>query len=107
MLAQASQNNGLMIALGVIFVINCVALLVFVLFRQSDSGGIGAAFGGGDGGGAFGTKGQAVVDKVITFMGGTFIVLALVFNLLSTGGTTGDTSELNQPQTETTQDGGE
>lgn len=107
MLAQASDNNGLMIALGVIFVINAVALLVFVLFRQSEAGGIGAAFGGGDSGGAFGTKGQAVVDKVITFMGATFIVLALVFNLLSTGGTRSSSSDLNQTPTETTQDSGE
>lgn len=107
MLAQASDNNGLLIALGVIFVINAVALLVFVLFRQSEAGGIGAAFGGGEGGGAFGTKGQAVVDKVITFMGATFIVLALVFNLLSTSGTRGGSADLDQSPTETSTDGGE
>lgn len=106
MLAQASQNTGLMITLGVIFVINAVALLVFILFRQSEAGGIGAAFGGGDSGGAFGTKGQQVVDKVITFMGGTFIVLALVFNLLSTSGSRGGGSDLNETPTETTQDAG-
>jgi preprotein translocase subunit SecG len=84
-LAQTGPNPTLLTALGILFVVLCVTLIVFVLFRQSDSGGIGAAFGGGDGGGAFGTKGQAVVDKVITFMGAMFIVLALVFNLVSTG----------------------
>ncbi|MDC1141784.1 preprotein translocase subunit SecG [Planctomycetota bacterium] len=74
--------------LGILFVINSVMLIVFVLFRQSDSGGIGAAFGGGDSGGAFGTKGQAVVDKVITFMGASFMVLSLVFSLYSNSSTT-------------------
>ncbi|MHC4840738.1 MAG: preprotein translocase subunit SecG [Planctomycetota bacterium] len=69
--------------LGILFIINSVMLIVFVLFRQSDSGGIGAAFGGGDSGGAFGTKGQAVVDKVITFMGASFMILSLVFSLYS------------------------
>lgn len=83
MLAEA--NSTLLIIMATVFVLNCVALIVFVLFRQSDSGGIGAAFGGGEGGGAFGTKGQAVVDKVITFMGVTFVVMALVFSLVSTG----------------------
>ena len=103
----AEVNTTLLTVLGVIFTINSVALIVFVLFRQSDSGGIGAAFGGGDGGGAFGTKGQAVVDKVITFMGATFIVLALVFNLVSTGGTKQTTKGLNETQQEAPADGGE
>lgn len=76
--------------LAVLFIINSVMLIVFVLFRQSDSGGIGAAFGGGDGGGAFGTKGQAVVDKVITFMGASFMILSLVFSLYSNSGGVSD-----------------
>lgn len=88
MLANAAVNT----LLAVLFVVNCVVMIVFVLFRQSDSGGIGAAFGGGDGGGAFGTKGQAVVDKVLTFMGATFIVLALIFNLVSTSSGKDDTT---------------
>ncbi|MBX3460158.1 MAG: preprotein translocase subunit SecG [Planctomycetes bacterium] len=88
MLANAAVNT----LLAVLFIVNCVVMIVFVLFRQSDSGGIGAAFGGGDGGGAFGTKGQAVVDKVLTFMGATFIVLALIFNLVSTSGGKTDTT---------------
>jgi preprotein translocase subunit SecG len=103
----AAANPTLLTILAILFVINAVALIVFVLFRQSDAGGIGAAFGGGDGGGAFGTKGQAVVDKVITFMGGTFIVLALVFSLVSTGGTKSDTTGLDETQEEQPADGGE
>ncbi len=102
MLAQAS--NAINVLLAVLFVVNCVAMIVFVLFRQSDSGGIGAAFGGGDGGGAFGTKGQAVVDKVLTFMGASFIVLALVFNLVSTQGGRADTTGIEESGTT---DGGE
>jgi preprotein translocase subunit SecG len=104
MLAQV--NPTLLTILGIIFLLNAVALLVFVLFRQSEAGGIGAAFGGGDSGGAFGTKGQAVVDKVITFMGATFIVLALVFNLVSTGAAKTSVKDLDETRTEST-DGGE
>ncbi len=103
MLAQASSAVNLLLA--VLFIINCVVLIVFVLFRQSDSGGIGAAFGGGDGGGAFGTKGQAVVDKVLTFMGATFIVLALIFNIVSTQSHQADTTGIEGTDTES--DGGE
>jgi protein translocase SecG subunit len=104
MLAEA--NPTLLTVLGIIFTVNCVALTIFVLFRQSDSGGIGAAFGGGEGGGAFGTKGQAVVDKVITFMGATFIILALVFNLVSTGGAKETTKGLDETQQEAPSNGG-
>jgi preprotein translocase subunit SecG len=103
MLAQAS--GAVNVLLAVLFIINCVVLIVFVLFRQSDSGGIGAAFGGGEGGGAFGTKGQAVVDKVLTFMGATFIVLALIFNIVSTQQNRGDTTGIEGADTES--DGGE
>lgn len=106
MLAEA--NPTLLTFLGIVFVLNAVALVVFVLFRQSDAGGIGAAFGGGDQGGAFGTKGQAVVDKVITFMGATFIILALVFSLVSTGGTASEKTDLGgEEPTEQPADGGE
>jgi preprotein translocase subunit SecG len=87
----AAASNAILIVMASVFVLNAVALIVFVLFRQSDAGGIGAAFGGGDGGGAFGTKGQAVVDKVITFMAATFVVLSLVFSLVSTGSKGADT----------------
>lgn len=97
MLANAAVNT----LLAVLFIVNCVVMIVFVLFRQSDSGGIGAAFGGGDGGGAFGTKGQAVVDKVLTFMGATFIVLALIFNLVSTSSGKDDTTGIEGTTTPT------
>jgi preprotein translocase subunit SecG len=103
MLAQATATVNTILA--VLFIVNCVIMIVFVLFRQSDSGGIGAAFGGGEGGGAFGTKGQAVVDKVLTFMGATFIVLALVFNLVSTSGSRDDVTGIEEAGTPT--DGGE
>jgi preprotein translocase subunit SecG len=103
MLAQATATVNTILA--VLFIVNCVIMIVFVLFRQSDSGGIGAAFGGGEGGGAFGTKGQAVVDKVLTFMGATFIVLALVFNLVSTSGGRDDVTGIEETGTPT--DGGE
>lgn len=106
MLAQASgADSAITTILAILFVINCVAIIVFVLFRHSDSGGVGAAFGGGgDGGGAFGAKGQAVVDKVLVFMGAMFIVLALVFNLHSTQDHVTDTTGIDQREST---DGGE
>ncbi|GIK52586.1 preprotein translocase subunit SecG [bacterium] len=82
----AEANPVLLTLLGLAFVLNAILLIVFVLFRQSDTGGVGAAFGGGDGGGALGTKGQAVLDRVVAFMGFTFVVLALAYSLVSTGG---------------------
>ena len=48
----AEANATLLTLLGIVFVFNAIVLIVFVLFRQSDTGGVGAAFGGGDGGGA-------------------------------------------------------
>lgn len=89
MLAQA-KNEFLLVGLGVVFVIVTITLIAFSIFRQSDGGGVGAAFGGGDGGGALGTKGQQVVDKVIAFLGFCFIVLALAYSLISTGSRTDD-----------------
>lgn len=100
-------NSNLITILGVIFAINAVLLVVFVLFRQGDSGGIGAAFGGGDGGGALGTKGQAFVDKVIAFMGFAFITLALVYSLVSTGGRSDDTRGVGGSQAESSDSGAE
>lgn len=97
-LAQSGPDMTLLTTLGILFVILSVALIVFVLFRQSDSGGIGAAFGGGDGGGTFGTKGQAVVDRVIAIMGATFIILALVFSLVSTGSSRTQTTGVDATQ---------
>ncbi len=82
----AAANETLLMMLGVVFVVVAVTLIAFSMFRQSDGGGVGAAFGGGDGGGALGTKGQQVVDKVIAFLGFCFIVLALAYSLISTGG---------------------
>lgn len=82
----AATNEILLMALGVVFVVVAITLIAFSLFRQSDGGGVGAAFGGGDGGGALGTKGQAVLDRVVAFMGFTFVVLALAYSLVSTGG---------------------
>ncbi|MCC6574632.1 MAG: preprotein translocase subunit SecG [Planctomycetes bacterium] len=86
-----AANDALLMILGVVFVIVAVTLIAFSMFRQSDGGGVGAAFGGGDGGGALGTKGQQVVDKVIAFLGFCFIVLALAYSLISTGGRASDT----------------
>lgn len=74
-------------ALTIVFVALCLLIIVFVLFRQTDSSGLSAAFGGGGGGGggegAFGAKSHKVVDKVIGWMCGFFVVLALLIAFVS------------------------
>ena len=73
-------------ALSIAFIILAIALILFVLFRQTDSTGLAAAFGGGGGGGegAFGAKTQKVADKVIAWMCGLFMVVALLIAYVST-----------------------
>lgn len=63
-------------------------IIIFVLFRQTDSQGLAGAFGGAGGGGggegAFGAKTQKVADKVIAWMCGLFLVLSLLIATIST-----------------------
>lgn len=72
----------------VVFAVLCLALILFVLFRQADSTGLAAAFGGGGSGeGAFGAHSQKVADKVIAWMCGLFIVLSLMIAVAGTSQT--------------------
>ncbi|NUQ35479.1 MAG: preprotein translocase subunit SecG [Planctomycetaceae bacterium] len=72
--------NGVRSYLTIAFVALSIILILFVLFRQTDSTGLAAAFGGGGGTGegAFGAKSQKVADKVIGWLCGLFIILSLL-----------------------------
>ncbi len=72
--------------LSIFFIVLALLLIIFVLFRQTDSGGLSSAFGGGGGDGAFGAKGHKVLDRVISWMCGLFIVLALLIAYVSKSG---------------------
>ena len=71
---------GVRSALSIIFIVLSLVMILFILFRQTDSTGLASAFGGGSvgGEGAFGAKGQKVADKVIAWMCGLFIILSLL-----------------------------
>ncbi|MCA8939310.1 MAG: preprotein translocase subunit SecG [Planctomycetes bacterium] len=62
------------------FIALSLLIIVFVLFRQTDSQGLAAAFGGGSvgGEGAFGAKTQKVADGVIGWMCFLFVLFALI-----------------------------
>jgi|GEM_PF-4449512 len=94
-------------ALTIVFVVLCLLIIVFVLFRHSDSSGLAAAFGGGGGGGggdgAFGAKSHKVVDKVVAYMCGFFVVLALLIAFVSSE----QTSLGEEQSTDTQENSGE
>ena len=96
----AQDPSDLKSVFQVVFIILAVTLILFVLFRQTDSTGLAAAFGGGGGGeGAFGAKTQKVADKVIAWMCGLFMVLALLIAYVSTTRISADVNDANADKT--------
>jgi protein translocase SecG subunit len=82
-LLAAGDSDGLSLlrnALFVLFAILSCGIIIFVLFRHTDTQGLGGAFGAGavGGEGAFGAKSHKVADKVIAWMCGIFLVLSLI-----------------------------
>jgi len=80
LVAEGGALGALQNLLFLFFVVIAVGIILFVLFRHTDSAGLGGAFGGGavGGEGAFGAKGHKVADKVIAWMCGLFVVLCLL-----------------------------
>lgn len=76
----AGELGGAGLALAIAFILLSVLLIVFVLFRQTDSSGLGGAFGAASlsGEGAFGAKSGKVADSVISWMCLLFVVLSLL-----------------------------
>lgn len=80
LLATEGGLEALQMVLFFVFAVICVGIILFVLFRHTDSQGLGGAFGAGSvgGEGAFGAKSHKVADKVIAWMCGIFVVLSLI-----------------------------
>lgn len=85
----AAADGGLLgtlrSALFVLFALLSIGIILFVLFRHTDTSGLGGAFGAGglSGEGAFGAKSHKVADKVIAWMCGIFVVLSLLIANIS------------------------
>lgn len=82
-LLATADSDGLSLirnALFVMFAVLSCGIILFVLFRHTDTQGLGGAFGAGavGGEGAFGAKSHKVADKVIAWMCGIFLVLSLI-----------------------------
>ena len=64
----------------VLFVLVCLFLILIVLLRKSDGGGLGGAFGmGGDS--PFGAKTQNALDKIAIYAAIGFFALAIFLSL--------------------------
>lgn len=65
------------IFLGTLFLIVCILLIVVVLLQRGRGGGLGAAFGGGAGSSAFGTRTGDVFTWVTIVLTAAFLLLAI------------------------------
>lgn len=73
----------LRIILSVIFVIDCIALTVIVMFQESKGQGLGALAGGSESywGKNKGRSMEGGLTKATTIMGVVFFVLAAILNM--------------------------
>jgi preprotein translocase subunit SecG len=74
--------------LGAIFVLICLFLIFMVVITPSQEGGMAAAFGGMGSDSFFGTKAHQHINKFTLFLAVSFLLLAVVINLINarTGG---------------------
>ena len=71
----------------VIFVIICLCLIGIILLQASKSGGMGSAMGQQAMGAAFGGEGgDSILVKVTAGLASTYMLLAIIINLLLTPG---------------------
>ena len=62
------------------FILSGIILVILVLLRKGEMGGISGAFGGLGGDTAFGVKGQKQLDKIIIYVAVFFIGSAILLN---------------------------
>ena len=70
----------------ILFFIISVMVIFIVLIQKGGAGGLAGAFGGGDSGGVLGTKAGTFLSKITVWLGSAFLVLALVYAIISAAG---------------------
>ena len=71
----------------ILFVITCLLLVGIILMQSSQSGGMGSALAGNALNSAFGgQQADKLLVRVTTFLAATFMLLAILLNVLSTPG---------------------
>ena len=74
----------------------CIIMILAILLRKGDGGGLSGAFGmGGDS--AFGVKAAQGLDKIITILACLFLVIGLFLNTSKVRSTSSDSSEPDTP----------
>ena len=66
-----------------LFILVCLILILVVLIQKGRGGGIASAFGGAGGNTAFGSKTGDVLTWATSIIFGTFVLLAIVLNLMA------------------------
>ena len=69
-------------ALQVIITLIGIVMIILIMLRKGESGGLSSAFGGA-GDTAFGVKSQKQLDKVITYVAIAFISAAILMNYMN------------------------
>jgi preprotein translocase subunit SecG len=86
--------NGLILFLDILFVIVCLFLIFMVVITPSQSEGLAGAFGGMGSDTFFGTKAHQHISKFTMGLAISFLVLAVLINVLmrnAAGGAKPDT----------------
>ena len=90
-------------AVAVLYVINCLVLMLVILLQQGKGGDIANAFGGGSSQAAFGARsGATVLSRATTVCAVLFIVGAIALGILGQyegGSVVGGRAPLAQPST--------
>ena len=80
MLYLAFMGSLVKVLLNVIFVVTCLFLIVMIVMRQGETGGLSTAFGG-PGDTFLGARAAKTIDKVIRWSAVIFGLLSILLNL--------------------------
>ncbi len=79
--------------LSVLFTVTALLIILMVLFRPSEGGGLSGAFGGMGGDTAFGVKATQVIDKIIASVAIGFVLLAILIAWLTNSARSGSSDD--------------
>jgi preprotein translocase subunit SecG len=68
--------NALLYITVILFITDCIFLILLVLIQKGRGGGLASAFGGGGGNTAFGSKTGDVLTWATSIVFGVFLILA-------------------------------